>query len=489
MAQINVNPLDDVQRALFDAETHEQVENAIRFGGNVNEIADTRGMSPFHHAIVEGRTGVAQAMIKGGADLEAPVPSGLTLAEDPAYPKEEYHETPNQEAYNRVAGMRPLDVAVEHMQADTVHDLLEAGATLERGRRETPVLHHALDHFGPSGYDTTQVLLEHGADPNQPNPKQHQETPLHREMPVVTMNLLMDHGANVDALDGRGRTPLVNAIHSNRQEAASFLMENGADTAQALEHPSIAERGWKKSTIDTLRMVNDADGGQNPVATYHIDRIDGKLKESEPVEQVAEVEAPAPAPDTTEYVASPERRLVASRMIQWGLEKQNMQTIADEVDYHGPSILNETHDEHGQTLLAGAAFLDRENPGESKLMRGLLDLGADPNARNVDGTPALIEVKDNKENLSALLAAGADPNAVDPQDGRTALHRVCMQGDDANAERVNALLDYGAKTDIKDHEGNTPLAYSGANGHRSPTEALMRRERSRGDEQPGLPED
>lgn len=59
-----------------------------------------------------------------------------------------------------------------------------------------------------------------------------------------------------------------------------------------------------------------------------------------------------------------------------------------------------------------------------------------------------------------LLAAGADPNTVDP-DGLTALMRASMVG---NAELAELLLEHGAKVNVSDQEGNTPLMLAAGMG-------------------------
>ncbi len=58
--------------------------------------------------------------------------------------------------------------------------------------------------------------------------------------------------------------------------------------------------------------------------------------------------------------------------------------------------------------------------------------------------------------LDLLLAAGADANVVDSQ-GRGLMHYAAAGGL-ANPETIQALMDAGARADLEDHKGRSPLA-------------------------------
>jgi len=80
-----------------------------------------------------------------------------------------------------------------------------------------------------------RFLLEHGMNPNH---RSWQEVTLLHDMAhegsVEKARLLLDHGAEVDAIDGEYRsTPLGFAARWNRQEVALLLIERGADVNRA----------------------------------------------------------------------------------------------------------------------------------------------------------------------------------------------------------------------------------------------------------------
>jgi len=88
-----------------------------------------------------------------------------------------------------------------------------------------------------------------------------------------------------------------------------------------------------------------------------------------------------------------------------------------------------------------------------KMVEPLLKAGAKPDSgdRTNGTTPLQLAVGfDNKQAITALIAAGADVKIAD-KEGQTALHLA------PNAEAVDTLVAKGADPNAKDKEGNTPL--------------------------------
>jgi len=99
------------------------------------------------------------------------------------------------------------------------------------------------------------------------------------------------------------------------------------------------------------------------------------------------------------------------------------------------------------------------------MANALLDRGARVHAEQGEMPPLLAAVDQGHQEsmIKRLLEAGADAGAVDPVTGRTALHSVCEEPCDPQSPHAvtscaNALLDYGAKVDALDNDGNPPLA-------------------------------
>jgi ankyrin repeat protein len=105
------------------------------------------------------------------------------------------------------------------------------------------------------------------------------------------------------------------------------------------------------------------------------------------------------------------------------------------------------------------------------LMRDLLAAGADPRVTTADQTTALmvaagvsgrppmgfsrkLETPDMLEAVNVALERGDDVNAVNGA-GQTAMHGAATLG---STELIQLLADKGAKADVKDHQGRTPLS-------------------------------
>lgn len=114
---------------------------------------------------------------------------------------------------------------------------------------------------------TAAYLLDHGMDPNHMN--WHRFTLLHHmaaDGELAKARLLVDHGADVDAIDDEYRsTPLGIAARWGRRELVSFLLDAGADPTLAgatwATPIAWAERKGHQAIVDQLRAaVLDAGG-------------------------------------------------------------------------------------------------------------------------------------------------------------------------------------------------------------------------------------
>ena len=86
----------------------------------------------------------------------------------------------------------------------------------------------------------------------------------------------------------------------------------------------------------------------------------------------------------------------------------------------------------------------------------LLAAGADVNARGLDGAMPLhtAAIENRKEVAELLIRAGANVNAKDTRNGWTPLHVAAVK---AEMPLVELLIANGADVNAKNNAGNTPL--------------------------------
>ena len=128
----------------------------------------------------------------------------------------------------------PLAMAAQQGNIAVVRYLLEKGADVDlAGREGLPALHTAC-HYGHP--DVVRVLIAGGANVNLPESPD-DVTPLlraispmeNREHAAAMVEDLVRAGANVNAADSDGNTPLLRAVESGNPEVVSLLLSAGAD--------------------------------------------------------------------------------------------------------------------------------------------------------------------------------------------------------------------------------------------------------------------
>jgi ankyrin repeat protein len=140
------------------------------------------------------------------------------------------------------SGKSPLHHAIEMKHTDIARYLIEQGANtdLTDNDNESP-LHYSAS---TGNLEIARLLLEQGTTSlNDSNAVKHggfvgNWTPLHLaclNSHSEMVQLLVDHGANIEVKDGVKRTPLILSVEGGSMQVVQVLVENGADiNAQAL---------------------------------------------------------------------------------------------------------------------------------------------------------------------------------------------------------------------------------------------------------------
>lgn len=221
----------------------------VEKGAHLNST-DLEGVSPLVLAIINGHYDVAGYLIEKGADVNIPDKTGRTAL----YAAVDFHTMPAsnrpvpKEIDNTLTSLDLIHMLVEH-KADVNARLekqqpyrtkLDRGDDTMFGEGTTPILRAA------KAGDTVVVryLLEHGADPKLAtirgvNPlmaaagvgTREEDTTGRRKTEaeaIATIQLCLDAGVDVNAVDGTGRSAVFGAAMWGMDEVVKYLAGHGA---------------------------------------------------------------------------------------------------------------------------------------------------------------------------------------------------------------------------------------------------------------------
>jgi uncharacterized protein len=235
---------------------------------------------------------------------------------------------------------------------------------------------------------------------------------------IGTSGVLLDAGVNVNEPMPDGTSPLLLAAINAHYELAAFLLDRGAD-------PNAHGQGWTAlHQIVWSRRPNTGFNLPGPVPTGNVDSLD-----------------------------------LARKLLKLGADVNARQTKEPRDGYRNQ--LNR---------IGATPFLLAAKSVDLPLMRLLLQHGADATIRTEEGTTALMAAAGvgiwapgenpgtDEEALAALKltfeVGGGGVNDVD-NNGDTALHGAIYRA--GSIEMAKFLLEKGAKLDVTNNKGWTPL--------------------------------
>jgi ankyrin repeat protein len=244
---------------------------------------------------------------------------------------------------------------------------------------------------------------------------------------TTTAELLLDSGADINASEANQITPLLMAISNNQMTLATLLIERGA----ALDTPDWYGRTPLWSAVNVRNLY------------LHNDKFENYIERA-PVLEVIRLLLKAganPNPRTTESPPVREHLLSITGTLEW-------------VDFTGQT-----------------PFLTAALAGDVTVMRLLLEHGADAHLSTFGGTTPLMAAaginwvvsQTYTQGPESLLEAvklcvelGMDVNAVNSM-GLTAVFGAANRGSN---DIIEFLVSKGARLDIADNEGRTPLDWA-----------------------------
>lgn len=391
--------------------------SALLDAGADSNSTNDHGVTPLWLACENGGTEVAALLLDAGADVNA--------------------ATPTQ-------GETALMAASLTGSLDIVRMLIDRGAdvnarTIKSG--QTALMWAISERHG----DVARVLIAHGADARARSAGHY--TPMlfaAQQGSVEIATMLIEAGASVNR-DGEGPAPLVVAIERNRVPLARYLVAHGAD-------PNILMRNGN-TPLNAALATGGRQLGYDPNAVVR--------EPPDKIDLITDLLAAGADPNGRRGVPEPGSRVYSPDGQASGFDR-------------GPT----DPDNFGvaRSWTGATPFWVAAHQADVRLMRLLLEAGADPTLTTADGTTPLMvaaglsHAGDRYERFWSfdtaleatrfLVELGADVNATNIA-GFTALHGAAFVGAD---DVTRYLVEQGADLDAQDFVDRTP--YRIAQGHK-----------------------
>jgi ankyrin repeat protein len=414
----------------------ETAQLLIRAGADV-KLADRYGMTPLFLACANGNAAMIKLLLDSGADANSVDPAGETALMITARVGNLESVKVLLDGGAKVDTTDPtykqtaLMIAVRENHSDVVRLLIDRGADVNAKTRtgQTPgwILPNSVAGFGfGKGIIRGGLPADRGSRYFTPGGL----TPLlyaARDGRLEPAKILVAAGAKMEERDPNDITPLIIAIANNHPDVARFLIEKGAD---------INVSDWYGRTplwtaVEVRNMDFDNGSFENGVDRAPLLELTQILLEK----------GANPNPRTKESIPIRRFMLRTTGTLEW-------------VDFTG------------QTPFLRAAYA-----GDITAMRLLLKHGADPKIGTYAGTSPLMVAagvnwvydqtydegqKNLLEAVKLCFELGMSVNDANSM-GITAVMGAANRGSD---EIIEFLVSKGARLDVKDKEGRTPLNWA-----------------------------
>ena len=349
-------------------------------------------------------------------------------------------------------GITPLSLACTNGNAAMVEKLLKAGADPNTA---LPTGETALMAAARTGnVEAVKSLLARGADVNAKETRQGQTAlmwAVSEKHPEIA-RALIEHGADVHAHSKGGFRPLMFAAQQGDLNSARILLAAGANVNEAAQDgmsvllvaSASGHEAFSVFLLDKGADASAADDNGTTALHYAVQKGITTLNRV----------------DTTYYTSHlyrPNMLELVKSLLAHGA-KPNARLVKNPLRWSVPPLIG---------LEGATPFVLAAAVADVNLMRLLVASGADPLLSTMDNTTPLMvaaglgrsEDRTDEEERSALEAVklvvelGVGVNVTN-ENGQTALQGAARTG--ANAI-IQFLVDKGAKMDVKDRFGQTPL--------------------------------
>jgi uncharacterized protein len=438
---VNAKGVDETT-ALHHAVHSDQLEIAdmLLRGGADATARDRYGVTPLYLACLNGNAGMIQRLLDAGVDPNTADATGetplMTAARNglPAALGVLLRHGARVDARDPEFAQTALMIAVRENHPAAVDLLISAGAAVNAQTRKGPTPRFVPPCKG-TGCGSEGVGINRGGLPDRGRRAEAKGglTPLlyaARDGRVDAARMLVAAGADIELADANGIRPLLMAVLNNNLAIARFLLDHGADVngddfwGRA---PLWAAVEYRNLDMNNRDQDSPTDNGvdRGPILDFITVLLD----------------AGADVNGRTREVPPSRRWLYSLGDVSW-------------VDYTG------------QTPFLRAAL-----SGDTAAMRMLVRYGADPNLPTLANTTPLMAAagvnwavaqtytespQARLEAVKLCLELGADVNATNSM-GLTALIGAANRGSN---DIIELLVARGARLDVKDREGRTPLRWA-----------------------------
>lgn len=334
-----------------------------------------------------------------------------------------------------------------------------AGSKFNNSNDKSPVDLEALEKSAENSAKIMQMIIDK-VDKKLINDSLEGKTPLIIAVGnsyIDTAKILIENGANINAVDFEGWSALSYVVNNGDIEIAKLLLENKAkikgELLLAIKSP-IAE-----SRIDMIKLLIDNKANIN----YSDD--DGFTPLNIAIES-GDMELTKFLITNGANVNSLMQDGVS--LIGYAIAQNNMDLLQMLIE-NGANVNNTNGDSWADTPLKTASRLGLDN-----VVRILLTRNADINAVDMNGNTALHTAALNSQLSIVKLLLEKNPNLdIQNKVGNTALHLAVISG---NIDIVGELVLKGANTRIRNNDGKYPRDIARANNSAAIFEVLREAE-------------
>ncbi len=331
-------------------------------------------------------------------------------------------------------GVTPLSLACTNRSAAMVQKLLVAGADPKAAQPNGETVLMRCAHTG--SVDAVKLLIEHGADVNAAETWQGQTALMWAvaEKHAEVVQALLDHGADVGARTKRDSTPLLFAAQQGDVDSARLLLDAGASVNAA-----------PPDGMNPLLVASTS--GHAALTAFLLDQG-----------------ADPNAANDSGYTA-----------LHYAASRRNALDLVQSLLEHGAdpnARIARYRARGGVSMIGSTPLLLAAQAGNVDTMRALADAGADTSLTTTENTTLLLvalgvgrfgersegQLQRAHETAQLAMEMGSEVNAVG-EHGWTAMHAAAYAGAD---ETIQFLADRGAKLDVMDGFGQTPLSIASA---------------------------